>query len=333
MTRLRRLGRWTALTLLTAVLPRAALADPAETAGGSDAAELAPYQQVTPAVAGPLRVGGSGTMGRLVKPLVAQFVILYPGVAPQVELQGSNWVPQKLGHGYDVGAMSRPMTDAERAAATPAHGKRPAEVVLASDAILILVNQTNPVASLTLPQLDALYGTDRRAKYAGPVATWGDLGVTGTLAKQPVVRYGIHEQQQGTVETFRRLVLLGGGLDLTVQPMAVPEAEFGQAVAADPAGISYNILHEPVFGARVVPVAPAAGAPPVDPTPDAITAGRYPLTRQLYLYVGPADPVATEFVRFCLSRDGQMVVKGHAAVPVTPAVAAAGVRAVGAAGQ
>ena len=57
----------------------------------------------------------------------------------------------------------------------------------------------NPVEGITLPQLDALYGTNRLAGYKKSITTWSDLGVKGELADVKVKPYGILEEKNWTV--------------------------------------------------------------------------------------------------------------------------------------
>ena len=54
--------------------------------------------------------------------------------------------------------------------------------------------------------------TKRLAGYKRPITTWADLGVKGDLAKVKISPYGILEEKNGTVETFRHIVLRGGPL-------------------------------------------------------------------------------------------------------------------------
>ena len=64
---------------------------------------------------------------------------------------------------------------------------------------------------------------------------------------------------------------------------------------------------------RVVRLASHEGDAPVELTEESIVAGRYPLDRFLLVYVArPITPLAREFLRLMLSREGQ------AAVAATP---------------
>ena len=265
---------------------------------------------------------GSGTMGRLADPLIAKFVLINPGVYHESSLRRSAWVADQLGSGeYNIGLMSRPMNVAEHKLFRTRMKHDPIEIIIARDAIVVLVNKDNPIPGITLPQLDALYGTNRLAGYTGDVKTWGGLGLTGSWATVAVSPYGLLEEGQGTVETFRRIALKGGPINKNIHDIPFPENEFGQAVAKDPAGISYNIDHPPVEGAKAIGVAAKAGEPFIAASPETIADGSYPLSRGLYLYLADnTDKAANEFVKFVLSRDGQAVIaRTGEAIPV-PAI-------------
>ena len=54
---------------------------------------------------------------------------------------------------------------------------------------VIIVNAKNPITSISLSQLDAIYGSEHRAAPAN-IRTWGELGLTGKWASQPIHVYG-----------------------------------------------------------------------------------------------------------------------------------------------
>jgi phosphate transport system substrate-binding protein len=268
---------------------------------------------------GQLLIGGSGTTKRFVEPLVLAFIKLHPDVLQELTLRGSATAPTGLGdHEYNVGVMSREMTLEEKAGVKKETAHDVVEVAIARDAILVLVNKDNPVEGITLPQLDALYGANRLAGYGKPIAIWGDLGVKGALATVKISPYGILEEHNGTVETFRRIVLRGGPLNRSVGNIAFPDKEYGQAVSAVPGGISYNIEHPPVEGARAIGLASKEGDPFVLADPKTVSTGEYPLSRYIYVYhCDSTDRAVVEFFRFAVSYDGQEIIAAHSASPLS----------------
>ncbi|MGF1633269.1 MAG: PstS family phosphate ABC transporter substrate-binding protein [Phycisphaerae bacterium] len=266
-------------------------------------------------------VGGSGTMARFVEPIILDFQRAQPGVSGRFTNTGSGSVPEDLGAGYNIGLMSRQMTDAEKRRVEGRTGVKPTELVVAHDAILVLVNETNPLPGITIGELEAIYGTERRHGFEGDVMTWGDLGVTGPLAGETIVPWGILSEGHGTVESFRQLALANGPLNRDINAWRHPQTEFGSTVARNPSAVSYNMYHPIVSGSRALPVARQRGGPFVAADDETIADGSYPLTRPLYVYLhlDPADPdaVTLQFGRYLLSREGQVLVRPHAAVPIS----------------
>jgi len=68
------------------------------------------------------------------------------------------------------------------------------------------VNAKNPLASISLSQLDAIYGSGHRAAPAN-IRTWGELGLTGEWTTQPIHAYGFGPEDALGV-FFRHDVLL-----------------------------------------------------------------------------------------------------------------------------
>ena len=301
-------------------------------ADGTAAAPVDPklqrYKKPAGRLKGQLLIGGSGTIRRFVEPLVDSFTKIHPDVLQELTLRGSATAPTGLeDHEYNVGVMSRGMTPEEKAAVKKETRHDVVEIGVALDAILILVNKDNPVKGITLPQLDALYGINRLAGYDKPIATWADLGVTGPLATVKISPYGILEENNGTVETFRRLVLRGGRLNRSVGNIAFPDKEYGEIVARVPGGISYNIDHQPVSGARAIGVAAKDGDPFVLADPESVRTGKYPLWRTIYFYhCDASDKAVIEFLRFVVSYEGQEIVAAHTAIAISAETAEAHAR-------
>jgi phosphate transport system substrate-binding protein len=76
-------------------------------------------------------------------------------------------------------------------------------------AIAMLVNRTNPLAEISLAQLDAIYSQDRKRGAPAPIRTWGQLGLDGEWRDAPIKIYGL-DLDTGTAQHFRQRVLLQG---------------------------------------------------------------------------------------------------------------------------
>lgn len=206
--------------------------------------------------------------------------------------------------------MSIPMSLADRERFFRERGYPVIELPAALDPILVIVHTNNPMDSLTLPQLDAIYGAKRRAGAPEPIQTWGDLGLGGPWADRPINIWG-GSLETGTSRLFQQIVLQGGPFSPRLQndlgSMFIGVAD---AVVADPAAIGYLNAQNFTPGTKTLALAPQAGLPAYRPAPDDVYAGRYPLTRTLYLYLDAAspeqiDPLTRELLNMLYSRVGQ----------------------------
>jgi phosphate transport system substrate-binding protein len=197
-------------------------------------------------------------------------------------------------------------------------------------AIGVYVNRENPLASISLRKLDAIFSAERRRGYPADITTWGQLGLGGPWADRPIHVYGFYWRDDVTA-AFRRLVMLdapfgstydvpGGNMSRTTPEVA---AAIMSALARDPDGIafgngSYMTQDVKALGLSVDSVLSQF-------TLDDIASGRYPLQRYLYIYVNrkpglPLDPLMSEFLRFILSREGQSLVSKDGYLPLPPSI-------------
>jgi phosphate transport system substrate-binding protein len=113
-------------------------------------------------------------------------------------------------------ASSREMTESEIKQFSAERGYEPMVIPVAIDAVALYVNKDNPIAGLTLDQVDAVFSTTRNRGYKTDVAQWGQLGLTGTWEHASIALYG-RNKKSGTREFFKEHALAGGefnpGLD------------------------------------------------------------------------------------------------------------------------
>jgi phosphate transport system substrate-binding protein len=269
------------------------------------------YKKVS-GVSGNLNSVGSDTMNNLMTLWAEGFARFYPNVKVQVEGKGSSTAPPALIEGTaQLGPMSRPMKSSEIDAFEKKHGFKPAGLQTAIDALAVYVHRDNPLKSLTLPQVDAIFSKTRRLGYAGDVASWGQLGLGGEWAGRPISLYG-RNSASGTYGYFKEHALSKG--DYKDQVKEQPgSASVVQGVSEDRLGIGYSGIGYVTSGVRAVPLAEKEGAPALPANYDNAINGSYPLARALYVYIGrdpkkPLDPLVREFGRFIFSREGQEVV-------------------------
>jgi phosphate transport system substrate-binding protein len=213
-------------------------------------------------------------------------------------------------------AASRPLTEHERSDFKSRYGYDATEIPIALDAVAVFVNYRNPIEGLTLAQLDAIFGRDRKRGAREEITTWGQLGLKNEWAPQPIHRYG-QDQRSGTRTIFIQEVLQGGELRSDIREESGPATEI-LAISRDVLGIGYAGVGFRASTIRFLPLAERAGSAFVAPSPDTIANGTYPLGRHLYLYAkknskGGLEPEVLEFLKFVNSREGQeMVTKAGA---------------------
>ena len=273
-------------------------------------------------VSGTLISVGSDTMNNMMALWGEAFRSYYPNVRIEVEGKGSGTAPPALIAGTaQFGPMSREMLPSEIDAFEAKYGYPPTLLHVGIDALAVYVNKENPIAGLTLEQVDAIFSATRRCGGAADLGTWGRLGLTGEWTNRQISLYG-RNSASGTYAYFKENALCGGDYKPTVKEQP-GSAAVVQGVSVDRYGIGYSGIGYITSGVRAVPLAREAGEPYVDPTVAAnVLSGEYPLARFLQVYINkapgqPVTPLVREFVRFIFSRQGQEAVEkdGYLSLP------------------
>ncbi len=262
----------------------------------------------------------------------------------------------------DLAPMGRRATSDELQGFQRIYDSSPLEITMATGsydvpgwtfALVVLVNQDNPLNQLTLDQLDGIFGAERTGGSHGntwdPTAargpeknirTWGQLGLTGEWASKPIHVYG-YNLNYHFPQFFSEVVFKGGNKwNETLKEYtngAKPDGSglvsagtlLADAVSSDPLGITYTAMRYKTLRTKAVALAAQPSSPFVAPTLASVQNRTYPLTREVYYYTkqlpGQAiDPLVKEFLRFVLSRQGQEAVERDGKyLPVTGDIARA----------
>ena len=207
--------------------------------------------------------------------------------------------------------------------------------------LMFIVNKNNPLAGLTLAQIDGIYGAQRSggwvngkwstASARGPekdIRTWGGLGLTGEWTDQPIHLLGSDVTLSNWADLIEREAFQGGtkwNPDLIEAPRAdigtkakgkTRDQQILDAVEKDPYAVGFifqRVINANHGDVRVLPVAAKSSGPYVAPSAQTFFDGSYPLHNGAYLYLNrvPGQPLGArekEFVRFILSREGQQIV-------------------------
>ncbi|MBR0684127.1 phosphate ABC transporter substrate-binding protein PstS family protein [Roseomonas eburnea] len=286
--------------------------------------ELPVYAPVA-GISGTLKSIGSDTLNNLMTLWAEGFQAAYPNVRIEIEGKGSSTAPPALIAGTaQFGPMSRPMNQREIDAFQQRFGYPPSAIRGAVDALAVYVHKDNPIRSMTMQQVDAVFSKTRRGGHPTAINTWGQLGLTGEWANRPISLYG-RNSASGTYGYFKEVALFNGDYrdEVKEQPGS---STVVQGVASDIAGIGYSGIGYKTADVRSVPLAARPGAEAFDATAENAYAGDYPISRFLYIYVNvnptqPLDPLRREFIRYVYSRQGQEATIRDGYFPVPNAIA------------
>ena len=303
-----------ALSALTGVASVQADVDP----------NLPSYEKAS-GVSGNLSSVDSDTLANLMTLWAEDFKRAYPNVNIQIQAAGSSTAPPALTEGTsNIGPMSRMMKDKERESFEKRYGYAPTAIPVAIDALAVFVNKDNPIEGLTIPQIDAVFSSTRKCGFSKDATTWGDLGVSGSLAGQSIQLFG-RNSVSGTYGYFKKKALCKGDFKNNVNEQP-GSASVVQGVSESINGIGYSGIGYKTASVRALPLAKKDGDDFVEATPANAVTGKYPLSRFLYVYVNKAPnkelaPITAEFIKLVLSKQGQEVVVKDGYVPVPAQVA------------
>jgi phosphate transport system substrate-binding protein len=227
--------------------------------------------------------------------------------------------------------MSREMKAKEIETFEQKYGYKPAAIRTAVDSLAVFVHKDNPIKSLTLQQLDAIFSKTRKGGAAKEIATWGDLGLKGEWADKPISLYG-RNSASGTYGYFKEVALFGGDYKDTVKEQPGSSAVV-QGVASDKYGMGYSGVGYKTADVRIVPLGAKEGAC-FEANAENAYSGNYPLARFLYVYLNKKpgekmDPLRAEFIKYIFSKEGQQVVIKDGFYPVSKAMADEDMKALG----
>ncbi len=284
-----------------------------------------PVYKPVQGVTGAIKSVGSDTMNNLQTLWSEGFKTMYPNVAVEMEGKGSSTAPPALIAGTaNFGPMSREMKSAEIDDFEKAFGYKPTPLPTSIDMLAVYVNKDNPIQGLSLQQVDALFSKTRKGGFATDIVNWGQVGLTGDWAKQPVSLYG-RNSASGTYGFFKSNALFKGDYKDTVKEQP-GSSSVVQGVATDKFAIGYSGIGYKTADVRAIPLSVDTNSKPVPATAENAYTGEYPLARFLYLYINAEpnaqlDPLRREYVRYIFSQQGQRDVIKDGYYPVTFEVA------------
>ncbi len=283
-----------------------------------------PAYKPTSGVSGNLNSIGSDSLNNLMTYWAEGFKKKYPNVNLQIEGKGSSTAPPALIAGTaQLGPMSREMKSSEIEEFQKKHGYKPTKIGVALDSLAVFVNKDNPIKSLSLDEVDAIFSKTHK-RGGGDITTWGQLGVTGKLATMPISLYG-RNSASGTYGYFKEHALNKGDFKPTVKEQP-GSASVVEGVAKELGGIGYSGIGYATSGVRAVALSDKKGGPVAEATYANVLSGKYPMSRMLYIYVAkkpgqPLPKMVEEFLKYVLSKEGQEIVVKDGYDPLTAKLA------------
>ena len=294
--------------------------------------KLPKYVQ-TQGVSGTIKSVVSDSMNNLMTLWSEGFKKMYPNVKVEIEGKGSSTAPPALIAGTaDFGPMSRNMKKKEIDEFESKFGYKPTEMPTSIDMLAVFVHRDNPIESLTLAQVDAIFSSTRKLGQSNDVKTWGDLGLKGEWASKPISLYG-RNAASGTYGYFKEHALGNGDFKKSVKEQPGSSAVV-QGVATDKYAIGYSGIGYSTADVRAVPLAKDGKSKVFAAEAEHAFSGDYPLARFLNVAVNykprsELDPLKREFLRYVYSQEGQKDVMKDGYLPIGARVAERALTSVG----
>lgn len=238
----------------------------------------------------------------------------YQEVSPQTNIAVSGGgsgtgIASLINQTTDIANASRQIKS-EEVENAQANGIEPNEIVIARDAIAIIVNPNNPVDQLTLQQLSDIY--------SGKINNWLEIGGED----RPIVRLS-RETNSGTHVYFLEEVLRLGEKEnktlFSTDTLLLPSSEvIGAEIRNNPNAIGYDGLGYVTDDMKVIAVADDPGGGFIYPSAESVNNSTYPIARNLFMYTAgqPSGPIKT-YLDWILSAEAQKIVSDLGFVPIT----------------
>lgn len=249
------------------------------------------------------RVKGSDTLLPLTQELAEQYIAEHPGSEVIVTGGGSGVGIAALPENTtDIAMASRQIKFSEKMKFAEI-GLDAREVIVAYDALAVVVNPSNPVDRLTREQLEAIF--------RGKITNWKDVG--GEDRK--IVVYS-RETSSGTYEFFKESVLENKNYMSSILSMPATGAII-QSVRQTKGAIGYIGLAYLNKYVKALAVSYDGGAHYAGPSVETAADGSYPIVRPLYYYYDSRkEDVVSPFISYVLSPEGQESVLEQGFIPV-----------------
>jgi len=256
---------------------------------------------------------GSDTLVNVAQAWAEEYRNVNPDVAVAVTGGGSGTGIASLLNGtVDLANASRSIKDKEREQAL-ANGIDPTEHIVGFDALAVFLHPANPIAEVTLAQLDAIYGD------GGTVDKWSQMGVTVPGCDSDEIVRVSRQNNSGTYAYFKKAVL-GGERDYKLGSRDMHGSkDVVHLVENTPCAIGYSGLAYATDTVKMPCVKGDDAGACVAPSAETALDGSYAIARPLFMYTAGAPTGALkDYLDWILSAPGQCIIAKQGYAPVTP---------------
>ncbi len=242
-----------------------------------------------------IKVKGSDTVLPLSQKEAEVFMKKFPGSKITVIGGGSGvGIAAFLDGTTDIAMASRKMKMSEKMKMLDG-GKAYKEVVIANDALTVVVSPANKVTQLTREQIEGIF--------TGKITNWKEVGGDD----EKIIAYS-RESSSGTYEFFKEHVLNNKNYGSAILNMPATGA-IVQSVGQTKGAIGYIGFAYMEKNVKALKVSYDKGKTYVEPTVANAKNKTYPIVRPLqYYYLTKDEAKVKTFIDFILSDEGQKVV-------------------------
>ncbi|MBN1765444.1 MAG: phosphate ABC transporter substrate-binding protein PstS family protein [Sedimentisphaerales bacterium] len=248
-----------------------------------------------------IHLKGSDTILYLAHSWAKSFGKTHPDIEISISGGGSaTGINALLENTVDICTSSRTMNDEEIKQAGE-NNIIPNELIVAWDGIAIVVHPDNPINEMSVDQIKQVF--------TGEITQWGALG-----GNPDDITVLIRETNSGTYAFFQKYILKMNNYSSRAQSLPANSAII-QRVANDInaigyVGLGYAQEAQEKNTVKMIAVKARENAPAILPSVQSVMSEKYLISRPLHFYVNgePSGPTK-EFIDFCLSPEGQQIVK------------------------
>lgn len=241
-----------------------------------------------------VQMRGSDVVFEIMQKIGYQFMTDFPAIGLPL-CSGSSFQGYKsiIDETADVGLVSSEMPEDLAEWATK-QGVNYSPVIIAYDAIAVIVHPSNPIKNLSV--------MDLREIFSGKVAKWKNVGWSNGGDIQVISQ----DPGRGTYVSWKKFVMGPNDHITLAAKLYLDNAMLVKAVAENPNAIAYlSTIQANEYKSNIISVND------IYPSLEAITKCKYPICRELQLLIRPnSAPEIQKLIEYCLAvNKGQKIIK------------------------